>query len=69
MATHSFPVENIHCGGCESAITKALSRLDGVNDVAADSATNQVTVRYDESQTDRDSIAERLAAAGYSVIG
>ena len=69
MATHTFRIEHIHCGGCESAISKALTRLDGVSDVAAGSTTNQVTVRYDESQTSTDAIAERLAAAGYPVIG
>ncbi|GAA0035333.1 heavy-metal-associated domain-containing protein [Brevibacterium casei] len=69
MSTHTFRVEDIHCGGCESAIGKALTRLGGVSDVAADSATNQVTVRYDESQTSTEQIAERLATAGYPVIG
>lgn len=69
MATHTFRVEDIHCGGCESAIRKALTRLGGVSDVAPDTATNQVTVRYDESQTGTDEIAERLVTAGYPVIG
>lgn len=69
MATHMFRVEDIHCGGCEDAIRKALTRLDGVRDVAADSATNQVTVSFDESQTSTEHIAERLATAGYPVVG
>ena len=68
MGTHTFRVEDIHCGGCESAIRKALTRLGGVSDVAPDSVTNQVTVRYDESQTSTEQIAERLATAGYPVL-
>lgn len=69
MTTQTFRVEGIHCGGCENAIRKALTRLGGVRDVAPDSATNQVTVSYDDSQTSDQEIAERLAAAGYPVIG
>jgi len=68
MATDTFRVEDIHCSGCEDAIRKALTRLSGVSDVAPDSATNQVTVRYDESQTSTDEIVERLATAGYPVV-
>lgn len=69
MPTEAFRVEDIHCSGCENAIRKALTRLDGVRDVAPDSVTNQVTVRYDQSQTGAEQIAERLATAGYPVIG
>jgi Cu+-exporting ATPase len=68
MASSTFVVEQIHCGACETAIRKALTRLDGVQEVAADSATNQVTVRFDESQTSGDAIAERLTTAGYPVV-
>ncbi|WP_449280380.1 heavy-metal-associated domain-containing protein [Leucobacter sp.] len=69
MTTYTFRVEYIHCGGCENAIRKALTRLGGVSDVAPDSATNEVTVSYDDSQTSTEQIAERLATAGYPVIG
>ncbi|MEE1649863.1 heavy-metal-associated domain-containing protein [Brachybacterium sp. J144] len=68
MTTQTFRVEDIHCGGCENAIRKALTRLGGVRDVAPDSATNQVRVDFDSSQTSTAAIAERLAAAGYPVI-
>jgi Cd2+/Zn2+-exporting ATPase len=68
MASSTFVVEQIHCGACETAITKSLTRLDGVHKVAADAATNQVSVRFDDSQTSDDEIAERLAAAGYPVV-
>lgn len=69
MATQMFRVEDIHCGGCENSIRKALTRLDGVTDTAPDSATNQVTVSFDESQTSTEHIAERLATAGHRVVG
>lgn len=68
VATHTFVVEEIHCGACESAIRKALTRLDGVRDVSPNSTTNAVTVEFEESQVGHDAIADRLALAGYPVV-
>lgn len=69
LASKTFTVEEIHCGACESAIRKALGRLEGVNDTTPDAATNQVTVVFDDSRVDAHAIAERLAVAGYPVTG
>jgi copper chaperone CopZ len=69
MAQQSFQVQEIHCGACEDAIRKSLSRMDGVRVIEPDAATNRVEVVYDETATDPDAIAERLAAAGYPVVG
>jgi Cu+-exporting ATPase len=68
MASATFVVEDIHCGACETAIRKALTRMDGVQEVAADATTNQVSVRFDDSQTSDGAIADRLATAGYPVV-
>jgi copper chaperone CopZ len=68
MAQQSFQVQEIHCGACEEAIRKSLSRLDGVRTVEPDAATNRVEVIFDEARTDERSIAERLATAGYPVV-
>lgn len=68
MASSTFLVEDIHCGACEVAIRKALTRLDGVRDVGPDAASNRVSVVYDETQVSEEVIAQRLAAAGYPVV-
>lgn len=69
MASRTFTVEEIHCGACESAIRKALARLEGVSDTTADAATNQVTVVFEDGRVGAETIAERLTAAGYPVTG
>jgi copper chaperone CopZ len=68
MAQQSFQVQEIHCGACEDAIRKSLSRLDGVRIVEPDAATNRVEVVYDDTATGPDAIAERLETAGYPVV-
>jgi mercuric ion binding protein len=69
MAAKTYTVEEIHCGACEMAIRKALTRIDGVKDVEADAATNRVMVVFDDTQVDPGTVAERLTAAGYPVTG
>lgn len=68
MPQHTFRVSDIHCGACEAAIAKSLSRLDGVAAVRPDAASNQVEVTYRDGETDPARIAERLADAGYPVV-
>ena len=68
MASSTFVVEEIHCGACEVAIRKALTRLDGVREVGPDAASNRVSVVFDETQISDQVIAERLTAAGYPVV-
>jgi copper chaperone len=68
MAQQTFQVQEIHCGACEDAIRKSLSRIDGVRIVEPDAATNRVEVVYDDAATGPGAIAERLATAGYPVI-
>jgi len=68
MASETFTVEQIHCGACEAAIGRALTRVDGVRQVEADAASNRVSVVFDETAVGVEQLAARLADAGYSVI-
>jgi len=68
MASETFTVEQIHCGPCEAAIGKALTRVEGVRQVEADAASNRVRVLFDENAVGADQRAARLGEAGYPVI-
>jgi len=61
---HTFNVIDMTCGGCAAAITKAIRNIDPNAIVNADPATKRVNV---ESQLPASSIADAIAAAGYSV--
>jgi copper chaperone len=60
-------VTGMTCGGCENAVTRAVSRLEGVSNVSASHAQNQVTVQYDAAKIDRAKIADAISKAGYQV--
>lgn len=56
---------DIACKSCANAITNALSKLDGVQQVTVDVATKTVDVQYEESRITLDAILQRLDAAGF----
>jgi copper chaperone CopZ len=43
-----------------------VARLEGVSNVTASHADNQVTVEYDQTLVDRTKIAAAIAKAGYT---
>jgi len=55
------------CGGCENAVKKALTLIDGVEDVSASHAANLVGVTYDAAKVTRAMLKERIEALGYEV--
>jgi len=60
-------VTGMTCGGCENAVTRAVRRLDGVEEVTASHAASRVAVTFDESKVTAGMIRERIEAAGYNV--
>ncbi len=48
MTTKTFTVPNISCNHCVHTVKTEVSDLAGVQSVAADAETKQVTVAWDE---------------------
>jgi copper chaperone CopZ len=57
----------IRCGGCANNVRSVLSKSEGVRSVQVDPATKLVDVEFDEQATSAQTIATRLADAGYPV--
>lgn len=63
--TRRFTVTGMTCGGCERALSRAVSRLPGVDAVTASHAEQRATVTYDETQVTPEAIAAAIRDAGY----
>ena len=63
----TLDVRGMTCGGCENAVKRAVSMLAGVSNVTASHSQNKVTVTFDPSKTDRQTIARAIETAGYQV--
>ena len=62
-----FKVTGMTCGGCESAVQRAVSQIAGVSNVHASHAANEVDVTFDEARVTPQMIRERIASLGYTV--
>ena len=67
MEQITLTVTGMTCGGCENAVKRALSRLDGVSSVTASHADNRVVVDYDAAKVNRAAIGDAIHKAGYQV--
>jgi len=56
---------DIVCKSCANAITNALSKLDGVQQVVVDIAGKMVDVHFDETKVAIEQILRRLDDAGF----
>lgn len=56
---------DISCKSCANAITNALSKLDGIQQVAVDVPTKMVEVHFEEDKVTVEAILQRLDEAGF----
>lgn len=68
MEQLTLKVTGMTCGGCENAVKRVVSTLDGVSHVTASHRENRVTVAFDALKTDRARIARAIETAGYQVV-
>jgi copper chaperone CopZ len=68
MATVTITVREIRCGGCESTIRTALSRVEGARGVHSDRRTGRVTIACDETRADEGRLREVLAGLGFDPV-
>lgn len=54
-----------NCGMCEKTIEKAAKNVEGVTEADWDVKAKKITVTYDESKTNLDTIHKAIADTGY----
>jgi len=65
FASQTFAVENMSCAACPITVRKAMSRVDGVQQVDVDFDAKTATVIYDPALTDIIAIAEEATSVGF----
>ena len=64
-----FTVEGMHCDGCSSAITDALTGTDGVERASADHETGIAEAVYRPRRVGTDELKTEIERLGYTVTG
>ena len=63
-----IPVKGMTCGGCSAAINRAVKKLDGVVEVAADHEKGTATVTYLKDKVTVERIVEAINKTGFKAV-
>lgn len=61
----TVPVEGMTCASCVGRVERALAKLDGVEHVAVNLATERATLQLQPAETNAQDIASAIEDAGY----
>lgn len=61
-------IEGMTCGHCVHTVTKALSELDGVEDVHVELEGGRAEVAFDPARVDVEAMRRAVEAAGYTLV-
>jgi copper chaperone len=65
--TTTISVPEIHCDHCKHSIEGALTALPGVRAAQVNIDAKNVTVQFDEAQTDQEHLVAAIEDQGYHV--
>jgi Cu+-exporting ATPase len=63
----TLPITGMTCANCVATVERNIKKLDGVNTVNVNLASERASVEYDPSRLDEKNIIERIQRAGYGV--
>ncbi len=63
----SLPVEGMSCASCVAKIEGAISKVDGVDKVGVNLATEKASVTFSNDQVDLDQVVDAVADVGYRI--
>lgn len=65
MMKDTLKITGMTCAACAARIEKVVGKMEGVNEISVNLATEKATVSYDSEKTGLAAITERIAKAGY----
>lgn len=66
LATSTFAVEGMTCGGCEAGVKLKVKKLDGVESVEASWEAGRATVTYHPDRVGPNDIVAAIEELGYT---
>lgn len=68
MKKNIITVSGMHCASCSSIIEKKISKLNGVENISVNIATEQAHIDYDENKVSIDDMNREIEKLGYRFI-
>lgn len=67
MREEKYLITGMTCSACSSRVEKAVSNLDGINEVTVNLLTNSMQVQYNDEKIKSQDITEAVIRAGYGI--
>ena len=67
MRQETIKVEGMTCQHCVETITDALNNITGLNTVNVDLVKKEVSVKFDENETDLRKISDKIIEVGFEL--
>lgn len=64
----AMPISGMTCAACAKAVERAVGKLQGVESVAVNFATEKANIKYDPAQTRLSEIKQAISKAGYTAL-
>lgn len=68
MIEKTYIVEGMSCVICKGNVEKALSSIDGVQNVRVNLLENEATINYDENKVNEELLTKVIKDAGYNLV-
>jgi Cu+-exporting ATPase len=68
LETLSLLVEGMTCASCVLRVEKAVKKIEGIQEVNVNLATEKVTFKFDRSKANLDAISRAVEDAGYKLL-
>ncbi|MCK3903992.1 heavy metal translocating P-type ATPase [Streptococcus suis] len=68
LTTETYAIEGMTCASCAMTVEKALGKLEGVEEVSVNLATEKATLRYNRDLQNPTSLVKAVEEAGYQLI-
>jgi Cu+-exporting ATPase len=66
MKKTQLSITGMHCASCANILTKALTKIDGVQEATVNYSTERAVVRYDSQKVDVPAFINAIKAKGYN---
>ncbi len=64
----SLPIQGMHCAACAKAIERTVSKLNGINTVTVNFASEKAYIKYNPVPVKLSEIKQAIAKAGYTAL-
>lgn len=64
----NFKIEGMTCAACVRAVERAVNKVDGIDEVSVNLATEKMIVKYDEEKLSESDIIETVVKSGYKAL-